>query len=106
MIRGGKGSTDGEEESEGVLVRRAAAKAHLGVERQALVVRAMGRVGLNELVVVKDGWVRNKVEQVVGVWDVWDFKEFRDEEFCEVYAVSERAGMDLLQLVHNNLLRC
>lgn len=102
MIRGGKGSADGKEESEGVLVRRAAAKAHLGVEGQAPVVRAMGRVRLNELVVVKDGWVRNKVEQVVGVWDVWDFEEFRDEEFCEVYAVSERAGMDLLQLVHNN----
>lgn len=100
MIRGGKGSAGGEEGSEGVVVRRAATKAHFGVKGQALVVRATGRVGLNEFVVVKDGWVRNLVEQAVGVWDVWDFEEFLDEEFCEVYAVSERTGVDLLQLVH------
>lgn len=78
-------------------------KAHSGVEGQALVVRAIRRVGLNELVVTKDSWVRNKVEQVVGVLDVWEFKEFRDEELGEVYACSESVGMDLLQLVHNNL---
>lgn len=78
-------------------------KAHSGVEGQALVVRAIRRVGLNELVVTKDSWVRNKVEQVVGVLDVWEFKEFRDEELREVYTCSESVGMDLLQLVHNNL---
>lgn len=77
--------------------------AHLGVERQRLMVRAIRRVGLNELVVDKESWFRNKVEQVVGIWDVWDFKEFHNEEFGEVYAVSESVGMDLLQLVHNNL---
>lgn len=51
-------------------------------------VRAMARIGLNELVVKKDCWARNKVEQLVGIWDVWDINKFRYEEFGEICSIS------------------
>ncbi|GFY90193.1 hypothetical protein Acr_07g0003900 [Actinidia rufa] len=101
MTRGVESSGGREEESEGMRVWRAALESHLGAEREALVVRAMRSVGLNELVVEEESWFWNKVEQFVGVWDVWDFKELDNKEIGEVYAVSESVGVDLLQLVHN-----
>lgn len=78
-------------------------KAHLGVERQAVMGRAMGRVGLNEFVVEKDSWFRNKVEHFVGVRDVWDFKKLAYQEFAEVRAIFKSVGVYLLQLVHNRV---
>ncbi|KAL7002314.1 hypothetical protein U1Q18_003467 [Sarracenia purpurea var. burkii] len=77
--------------------------AHLSVERQAIALRAVRRVCVNELVVEKDSWFRNKVEQGAGVRDIWDLKELDNEEFGEVYSISKSVGMDLLQLVHNSL---
>jgi hypothetical protein len=67
MATGGEGSTSGEEEGEGVLVWCAALKAHLGVEKYAPVVLSMTRISLNKLAIEKDGWLGNKVEQLLGI---------------------------------------
>ena len=40
----------------------------------------MGRVCLDELVVKRDSWLRNKVEQLVGIRDVGDCKELSDDD--------------------------
>lgn len=56
MRKGIERSTNGEEESEGVLIWGAVFHAHLGVEGKALVRLILRRVGLNELVVKKDIW--------------------------------------------------
>lgn len=50
----------------------------------------MRRVGLNEFVVEKDGgWFRNKVEQCMGIWDVWDFCKLGCyQEFAQVSTIS------------------
>jgi hypothetical protein len=57
-----------------VLVWGTALKAHLGVEKYAPVVLSMTRIGLNELVIEKDGWLGNKVEQLLGIQKVGDLK--------------------------------
>lgn len=75
-------------------------ETHLCIERQALVVLAIRRVGLNELVVEKDIGLGKKVEESVGIWEVWDMKELQNEGLGVVYAISECIGVDLLQLVH------
>jgi hypothetical protein len=74
VVRGGEGSTSGEEEGEAVLVWGTALKAHLGVEKYAPVVLSMTRIGLNELVIEKDCWLGNKVEQLLGIQKVGDLK--------------------------------
>lgn len=56
MRKGIERSTNGEEESEGVLIWGAVFHAHLGVEGKALVRLILRRVGLNELVVKKNIW--------------------------------------------------
>ena len=76
-------------------------KTHLGVEIETCLIRAMGRVGLDEFVIEEESWLRNKVEQFVGVRDVGDLEKFGDEEFGEIDAVAKGVGMDLFQLVHN-----
>lgn len=67
MGTGGEGSTSGEEEGEAVLIWWASLKAHLGVEKYALVVLSMTRISLNKLAIEKDGWLGNKVEQLLGI---------------------------------------
>lgn len=78
----------GEEESEGVWIRGAALPAHLDIERKTLAGKAMGRIGLNELVVEEDSWSRNIIEHFVGVRDIWDFNKLSDQELGEVNAIS------------------
>lgn len=103
MVRGGVGSACNEEEGEGVLVWWTALNAHLGVEGHALVVLPMTRIGLNKLVIEKDGWLGNKIEYLLGIRKVWDLEGIDNEGFGVVYATSKSVGVDLLQLVHITL---
>lgn len=64
----------------------------------------MGSVSLNKLVVVGGCWLRNKVEHLVCIWNVGDFKQFGDEDLGEIEAISEGESMDLLHLIHNKAL--
>lgn len=88
MASGREGSTSGKNKREGVLVRRTALKAHLGVEGHAPVVLPVTRIGLNELVIEEDSWLWNKVEQLSGIGKVWDVKESNNECFGVIYAIS------------------
>lgn len=94
----------GEEECEGVWVRGAALPSHLDVERETPGGKAMGRIGLNELVVEEDSWFGNIVEHFVGVRDVWDFNKLGDQKLCKVDAISESVGVYLFQLVHKKCM--
>lgn len=69
----GKLRTCDEEEGEGVRAREQASVEELGVEREALGMRAVGRTGLDELVVEGETWVGNSVEHLVCIVYVWDF---------------------------------
>lgn len=95
-----KGSASAKQESERLWIRVAATEAHLRIEGQALVVLAMRRVGLNELVVEKDTGPGKEAEEGAGIWEAPDVEEFQNEGLGVVYAISERIGVDLLQLVH------
>lgn len=99
--RGGKGGASAEQESERVPIWAAAMEAHLLVDGQALLVLAMRRVGLNELVAEEDRGFGKKVEKGMGIWYVWDLEELQNEGLSVVYTISKRVGMDLLQLVHH-----
>lgn len=88
MARGGEGSTSGKNKREGVLIWQTALKAHLGVEGHALVALPVTRIGLNELVIEKDSWLWNKVEQLSGIGKVWDVKDPNNQCFDVVYATS------------------
>lgn len=103
MGRREEGGAGGEKEGEGVLVGGVAVASHAGVEGEAGKGRAMGGVGLDELVVERAWWVRNKVEQGVGVRDVWDLESLTHDQLAVVHAVSEGVGMDLLYTVHSVL---
>lgn len=84
-----------------MLIGCATLKAHLSVERQASVVRAMNRISLNKLVVKKDSSLRTKVKHLVCINKVGKFKKLRYEKFGEICAVSKSIAVDLFQLVHN-----
>lgn len=99
--RGRKGRASGEKEGESERIGQEVLLTHLGVKRQTLELRAMGRVSLNELVVKGGTWLRNKVEQLVGILNVGDFKKLRDDDLGVIYAIPERKSMDLLQLFRN-----
>lgn len=62
-----------EEEGEGVRIGEEGAVKELGVEREALRMRAVRRVGLDELVVEGKSWVGNSVEHLVCIVYVADF---------------------------------
>lgn len=89
------------EEGVRILIGSATSKAHLSVEIQALIVRAMNRISLNKLVVQKDSTVRNKIKQFVCIDKVWKFKKLVYQKFGEICAISKSIGVDLSQLVHN-----
>lgn len=89
----GKLSAGNKKEGEGVGIGGETSAAHLNVERQTMIMRTMGRVCLDDLVVEEDCWVRNIVEQLVGIWDVWDFKKFFYQELGKIQTVSKGVGM-------------
>lgn len=62
-----------EEEGEGVGAGEEGSVKELGVEREALGMRAVRGVGLDELVVEEKSWVGNSVEHLVCIVYVADF---------------------------------
>lgn len=74
---------------------------HLGVEIKTLMVRSIRSIGLNKLVIEKNSWSRNNVEQFACIWNIGNLEEVHYEFFGVIYAISEGVSMDLLQLVHN-----
>ncbi|PON75455.1 hypothetical protein PanWU01x14_040800 [Parasponia andersonii] len=104
--RGRNGSAGRKQQGERAFIWNAALQGHSGIEGQALVVLAMKRVGFNELVVEKDCWLGNKVEQVVGIWDIRDFEELENEGVGVVNAISKCVSVNLLKLVHNKYSLC
>lgn len=66
----------------------------------------MRRVCFNELVIEKNCWFGNKVEQVVGIWDVSDFKKLQNQSVGVIYAISKCVSVNLLKLVHNKSALC
>ena len=65
----------------------------------------MRGVGLNELVIMKHGWVGNSIEQFVSVGKIESFCEFGYKKSGEVCAVSESVGVyfSQSQLVHKKV---
>lgn len=62
-----------EEEGEGVCSWMQASTKKLGIERDALRIRAQRRMGLDELVVEGKSWVGHSVEQLLCIVYVGDF---------------------------------
>lgn len=58
---------------------------------------------MNELVIEKNSWFRNKVEQFVCIGNTGDLEEAHYELLGVFYAISEGVSLDLLQPVHNKL---
>ena len=94
--RRGIGRTSRKQQGEGVLVWADALQAHLFVEREANVEFSIRRVGFDELVVERDCWLGNKVEEGVSIWEIWDLEELQNEVTGLVYAISKRVSMNLL----------
>lgn len=66
-----KVSACSKEEGEGVWAGGEASVKNLRIERQALEMRAVRRIGLDELIVEEESWVRSIVEQLVGIVYIW-----------------------------------